>query len=115
MKPESVIQRAVIKRLSALGYIAASVPNGSHLAGDKMARVRQMASMKADGLMPGFPDLVVIGKGRVGFMEVKTDVGKLSPAQNMARKILEDKGQRWACVRSQDEAVDALKQWGWLA
>jgi CheY-like chemotaxis protein len=113
MKPESIVQRAVIKRLNALGYVAASVPNGSVLAGDRLARVRQMASMKADGLMVGFPDLIVIGKGRVGFMEVKTPEGKISPAQNMVRKILEDKGQPWACVRSQDEVVDALKQWGW--
>lgn len=115
MKPESIVQRAVIKRLSAMGYVAASVPNGSHLAGDEKARISQMSAMKADGLMVGFPDLVIIGKGRVGFMEVKTPTGKLTPAQTMARKILEDKGQHWACVRSHDEAVEALKQWGWIA
>lgn len=114
MKPESAIQRAVIKRLTALGYIAASVPNGSVLAGDKMARVRQMASMKADGLMVGFADLVVLGsRGRVAFLEVKTPEGKLSPAQNMFRKIVEDKGHNYSVVRSHEELPDILKAWGW--
>ncbi len=113
MRPESVIQRAVIKRLAAKGYVAVSVPNGSWLAGDKLQRIKQMAAMKADGLLVGFPDLIVIGTNRIGFMEVKTDKGKVSPAQTMVRKILEDKGHNYAVVRSQDDAIEALSLWGW--
>lgn len=113
MRPESEIQRAIIKRLSLLGYVAVAVPNGAHIAGGPQERARKVAAMKADGMMVGFPDLVIIGKFCVGFMEVKTDKGKLSPAQTMARKILQDKGQKWALVRSQDDAVEALKEWGW--
>lgn len=113
MKAESVIQRAVRQRLAIRGYEAVAVPNGSHLAGDKIARIKQIAAMKADGLKPGFPDLIVIGRGRVGFMEIKTPKGVMSQAQRNCRAWLEKDGQKFAVVYDAGEVDQVLLQWGW--
>lgn len=56
---ERQIQRLIIKGLRKLGIRCAHVPNGAHLAGDAQARMRQMAALRADGLLPGFPDLLL--------------------------------------------------------
>lgn len=115
MKPESVIQRDVRKYLTKLGLTSVAVPNGSHLAGDKLARIKQVAAMKADGMLPGFPDLMVLGShGRTGYLEVKTPKGTVSQAQANVKVMLERMGHKVAVVRSVDDTREALKTWGWL-
>ncbi len=115
MKPESVIQRDVRKYLTVLGLTTVSVPNGSHLAGDRMARIRQMAAMKADGLMPGWPDLQVLGQhAKIGFLEIKTPKGTLTQAQTNVQAMLARMGHHVAVVRSVDDTREALRSWGWL-
>jgi hypothetical protein len=115
MKPESVIQRQIRQYLTVLGLSSMSVPNGSHLAGDRLARIKQMAAMKADGFMNGWPDLQVIHThGRIGFLEVKTPRGSCSQAQLNVHKRLTRMGHQVAVVRSVEETRDALKHWGWL-
>jgi VRR-NUC domain len=115
MKPESIVQREVRKYLTVLGLTSVAVPNGSHLAGDKLARIKQTAAMKADGMLPGFPDLIVLGShGRTGYLEVKSPKGRLSQAQQNVTKMLDRMGHQVAVVRSVDETRDALKAWGWL-
>ena len=47
---------------------------------------------------PGFPDLV-LAKDRVLFRELKTDKGRLTPAQKMWGKDLTDAGADWAIWR----------------
>ena len=47
---------------------------------------------------PGFPDLVLV-KERVIFRELKTDKGRLTPAQKMWGKDLTDAGADWAIWR----------------
>ena len=114
MKPESQIQRQVRQYLAKRGYDAVAVPNGAHLAGDRMARIRQVASMKADGMKPGFPDLVILGRdSRVGFMEIKTPKGVLTQEQRNCRAELERDGHKYALVRSVEDAQAALVAWGW--
>lgn len=115
MKPESIVQREVRKYLTKLGLTSVSVPNGSHLAGDKLARIKQINAMKADGMLPGFPDLMVLGShGRTGYLEVKTPNGTVSQAQANVKAMLERMGHNVAVVRGVDDTRDALKAWGWL-
>lgn len=113
--PERAVQKEIRKYLAVRGFVTVAVPNGSVLAGDKLQRVKQMAALKAEGLMPGFPDLIVFGSGgRIGFIEVKTDKTNLSQVQTQARDWLQRDGFKWALCRSQDDAKEAVKQWGWV-
>ena len=74
MRPETKLQREIRNTISKLGFQSVAVPNGSVLAGDQKQRAIQMASLKRDGLTPGFPDLIVFGNGGlIGFIEVKTE------------------------------------------
>jgi hypothetical protein len=94
---ESHIQAAIVKALSRLGFLVIHVPN-------QATRGRQRYS----GLLPGAPDLIVIGKGRVWFLEVKRPGGKQSQSQVMVQRLIEDRGFAYHVVHSVDEALNAV-------
>lgn len=50
----------------------------------------------------GFPDLVLVGNGRVIFAELKTDTGRLSPRQKRWLEALEDAKVETAVWRPRD-------------
>jgi len=115
MRPEAAIQREIRNALAQLGFEAVHVPNGAVLAGEREKRSRQMANLKRDGLRVGMPDLLVYGRGgRIGHIEVKAGAGKQTPAQQAVQAWLEEWGHRYAVCRSSGEAVDAVKDWGWI-
>lgn len=113
---ERPIQRATIELLAHLRCHAAHVPNGSHLAGDAIARAKQIAALKKDGLRPGFPDLIIVDQTapRIGFMELKRERRTtIDPDQEWWRAELVRLGHPWALINTPDGAVTALQQWGW--
>ena len=71
----------------------------------------QRSKMKASGLRPGVPDMVLIipGKGAV-WIELKSDVGVVSPDQK--RWALAIGAQRWRLCRSVQDVYNALVSWG---
>jgi len=74
-----------------------------------------MASLKRDGLTPGFPDLILFAKGgRVGFIEVKVEGGKQSASQVECQRWLTEFGHRYAVCRSSLDVIDTLKNWEWI-
>jgi len=99
---------AVYERQGILTYTA--IPNGSVLAGDERQRAIQMNKLKATGLRPGFPDLMIILPGKVAFAELKSDKGVLSPAQIGWRDALERMGFAWRLVRTLDEMKDYITE-----
>lgn len=106
---ERAIQIAIKNRLFLYGIVAVHVPN----AGKRTVMGGRIA--KAEGMHPGFPDLILLGRdGRVGFLEVKAMDGRLSPAQVDCHAMLRRLGQLLEVVRSQDDAMDALRAWGWV-
>lgn len=114
---ERPVQRGAIRLLAMQRIEAVAVPNGAHLAGDRLARIKQMAALRKDGLRPGFPDLILFGRGRlqVGFIEVKREVGNdLSDMQEDWRDMLIGWGFPWALIRQPEEALDAVRAWGWI-
>ena len=116
MRAETVLQRAIRDRLALRGFVSVHVPNGAVLRGDKLQRAKQMASLKRDGLMPGFPDLLVYGsQGRIGHVEVKTKGSYQQPSQKDCQRWLEQLGHRYAVCRSQEDVDETLREWGWLA
>lgn len=113
---ERPVQRALITSFGYLRCYAVHTPNGSHLAGDAIARAKQIAALKKDGVSPGFPDLTILDqlKLRVGFVEVKREgVEKLDPAQVWWRNELLRLGYPWALANTPDGAGAILREWGW--
>jgi len=75
------------------------------------------------GTISGFPDLTVISSdGRTAYMEVKTPKAKPRNAKDAAHwrrqadilASLRRMGHKAEIVRSQDEAVALLQEWGWI-
>jgi hypothetical protein len=82
---ERQIQRAILQMAGTCfrDVFITAIPNGAHLAGNDVARFKQMGALKGDGLKVGFPDLFCLwfpGKGAL--IEVKRPkTGKLSESQ----------------------------------
>ena len=113
---ERPIQRAAIRLLAMHRCYTIHTPNGSHLAGDAIARAKQTRALVADGVSPGFPDLTVIDQTtpRVGFIEVKREGrSALDPPQIRWRDELRRLGYPWALVNTVDGAAAVLREWGW--
>ncbi|MCW1431379.1 VRR-NUC domain-containing protein [Novosphingobium sp. JCM 18896] len=114
MRPETQLQRTLVRYLTVKGYRSVAIPNGAVLRGDKMDRARQMANLKRDGLTPGFPDLIVYGTdGRVGHIEVKIEGRYQSASQKDCERWLTELGQKVAVCRSIEDIDETLQQWGW--
>lgn len=112
---ERVVQRQIVKALRALGIVTAHCPNGSHLAGDADARMRQSAALVADGVLVGFPDLLCISRtGALGFIEVKREGGRVSSEQERVIALLNTRSVPVAVVCTLDDALAAVRSWGWM-
>lgn len=106
---ERAIQISIKNRLILYGIVCVHVPN----AGKRSVMGGRIA--KAEGLHPGFPDLILLGSGgRCGYLEVKAEDGRLSPAQTDCHAMLRRLGHLIEVVRSQDEALAAVRAWGWV-
>jgi F420-dependent methylenetetrahydromethanopterin dehydrogenase len=94
---EAEIQAAIVKALSKLGFLVIHIPN-------QATKGRQRYS----GLLPGAPDLIVIGDNKVWFMEVKNEKGRQSLAQAIVQRQIEERGFGYYIVRSVDDALKAV-------
>jgi hypothetical protein len=114
---EAAIQKDVRAYLSLLGIDSLAIPNGAVLAGDKASRCRQMAKLKATGLMPGAADLLLLDRRfvrRVGFFEIKREGGRLEASQKAFADLCESVWHiPYAVVRSLNDVAETLAQWGW--
>lgn len=119
---ERDIQRPIVKALRRLGFRVHHSPNGAHLAGTQQQRERQMAKLKADGMEPGFCDLIVIrprglfgtNVADFGLMEVKKPGGTMSEDQIGIEERCGRDGVNHAVVWSLDMALEAVRAWGWM-
>lgn len=111
--PEADIQRAIVSLLRVV------LPKGSivhHAAneitsGGRAGHIRQ-AILVGMGVHPGFADLVVLSQGRVLFLEIKSRTGRLRSSQEEFRDAVLQQGFGWALVRSMDDALAALRNFG---
>ena len=67
------------------------------------------------GVHAGFADLIVISGGRVLFLEVKSQAGRLRKSQEVFRDTVCAQGFGWALVRSVDDALGALADHGFTS
>jgi hypothetical protein len=115
MRPETVIQRAILANLRARGLIAVHVPNGATLSGNARQRAIQMNALKADGFCVGFPDLIIYGQdGKVGHIEVKIEGGRQTDTQKTVQAWMDERGHLYAVCRSIEDVAETLEGWGWL-
>ena len=115
---EAAIQADCLELLR-VGYpdvLVASIPNGGMVMDPRV-----VAKLKWQGLKPGMPDLILFWRdpesypfepSDVGLIEVKSAVGRLSEEQKSVHAWLTDHGHRVAVVRSTDDVVAVLKEWG---
>lgn len=114
MRAETRLQRDIRHYLSLKGYKTVHVPNGATLAGTKHQRMIQAVNLKRDGLCVGFPDLIVFGPDRIGFIEVKLEGEYATDAQMEVEDWLTGwAGQTYAVCRSLDDVDETLTKWGW--
>lgn len=74
----------------------------------KEGKIRFTQWSKARGGAIGFPDLVVIHKTGVFFLELKTPIGRLSPQQKIWRDKLISDGYEWYCWRTLEECQNYI-------
>lgn len=114
MIKEAGVQRMIRAYLAARGIESVHVPNGAVLAGDARARGMQMSKLKEQGLKLGFPDLIAFSrKGHIGFIEVKSEGGRLSPEQKSCHEWLIVLGHKVSVCRCIEDVEETLELWGW--
>jgi len=110
-QPEMKVQIAIIKWLRAVmpGVIVQHCVN-EHGKRGKAGMIAAMRN-KSAGMLPGFPDLIVLPFATTGpfFLEVKAPKGRVSPAQTAVHDMLRHKGYRVAVVRSVEETREFMR------
>lgn len=101
---EKQIQAAVLAHWKALGVpgtLVAAVPNAGALG--------------QPGLHRGLFDLIVIGgpflRDRTGWVELKTEKGKVSPHQIAFRDLCMPSGVPYAITYGRDQPIRVLEEW----
>jgi len=114
--PEADAQRAIVQTLRFALPRDAIVHHAANeiAAGDRRGQVRQ-SILVGMGVHAGFADLMVISGGRVLFLEVKSQTGRLRKSQEVFRDTVCAQGFGWALVRSVDDALGALADHGFTS
>jgi hypothetical protein len=107
--PEADAQRAIVTALRIAlprGAIVHHCANEVTEGGPRGAK--RQAILVGMGVHAGFADLIVISGGRVLFLEVKSETGRLRKSQEVFRDTVCAQEFGWALVRSVDDALGAL-------
>ena len=103
---EEQIQTACIQwvRLAYPNLVSFAVPNG----GSRNAI--EAMHMKRSGVLAGVSDLIIVGTGKVLFVEMKTQKGRQSGHQKAFQQAVERLGHRYVVCRSFDEFKREVEQ-----
>ena len=104
---ESNIQQGVVRwfRLQYPHYIIAAIPNGG------FRNAREAAILRDEGVLAGFSDLIIVVKGNVLFLEMKTPTGEQSAYQKAFQKKVETLGFKYIICRSIEQSILAIERW----
>lgn len=105
--PEAALQRSIKANLEARWRDCLV----HHSPNEGRRSPKEGAKLRFDGMVPGFPDLIIIWPGGVGFLEVKSAKGLVSANQSAVIALLRAMGHNVAVVRTLDEAVDTVTAW----
>ena len=110
---EGPIHRAILAMLDRLlpdDAVVHHSPNEVDMQGPKVARA--IAKARGLGTQKGWPDIEIIWRGRVYFIEVKAPKGTVQDSQARCHAILAVAGCPVIIARSADEAEAALRDAG---
>ena len=114
--PEADAQRAIVQALRfALPRDAIVHHCANEVTEAGPSGARRQAILVGMGVHAGFADLIVISGGRVMFLEVKSQTGRLRKSQEVFRDTVCAQGFGWALVRSVDDALGALADHGFTS
>lgn len=112
---EGPIQRSIIAWLKHVmpQALVHHSPN-EHRRKRGRAAMLHAVNNKQNGVVTGFPDLVVLPFANVGacFFEVKAEGGRVSAEQKAVHEHLRKLGYRVGVVRSIEDARECLEEWG---
>jgi hypothetical protein len=105
---ESKIQKTIVRHLQLCG-----VPDlvWFHPANGGARSKAEAGRFRAEGVVAGIPDLVLLHKGRAYFLELKATKGRLSDAQRDMQTRLITAGGTVCTVYGLDAAVAQLRDW----
>lgn len=104
-------QLTLLKTLNQTEGIWIHIPN--EISGNKNPIFGSL--LKKMGKLKGAPDYVFIWRKKVGFIEVKTEKGKLSEYQKDFEGQCERLEIPYAMCRSVEECLAKLSEWGFLS
>jgi hypothetical protein len=107
---EHRLQRAVAQHLTlrhAPGIWWTSI---DHASRDRILN----ATRKARGVKPGIPDIIVLMRGSLYCLELKTSTGRQSPEQKAVEAEILRAGGVYEVAHGIDEALYILEAWGAL-
>lgn len=108
-RPEARIQVALCNHLrwrARQDCFWFAVPNGGS------RNVIEASNMKDQGVRAGVPDMILICKGRTYGLELKSDKGRVSVAQEATQIDMEIAGAIVATAYGLDAALAQVEQWG---
>lgn len=110
-RPEARLQKTLVQILRLQcnpGVLWFSIPN------ERKSSPIVGAELKAMGLRPGAADLCFVIDGKVFFLELKADKGRVTPEQSAFSADVWNAGGVWRVAFSLEEALDWLTVWGAL-
>jgi hypothetical protein len=115
VQSESRLQSACVRwfrmQYPHLRHALFAVPNGAYFANRGAI---EGARMKAEGLLPGVADLILLHySGRCGalLIEMKTKTGRQAKTQKEWQQLMERDGYKYVVCRSLEEFIDAVKSY----
>ncbi|MGB2246172.1 MAG: VRR-NUC domain-containing protein [Alcanivorax sediminis] len=109
---KAVIQWFNVQHKTMKGRLVA-VPNGAHLAGSKAQRAAKITRMKAEGLSPGFPDLL-LPVARGGFHGLAIEMKRVKGSSTSDEQLewldfLARQGYLAVLCKGADAAIDTIQ------
>jgi len=117
-RTESTLQMSIHDLLSRCGIFHFAPLNETAMMILKMFKVPDKTCyavinyLKKMGLTSGIPDILILHKGTVYFLELKSENGKLSDVQKCVHGALTSKGYKVATAYNFEQAYGKLKEWG---
>jgi hypothetical protein len=110
-RPEQQIQKSILDHLGWRGLpelFAFHVPNGGYRT------AVESKIFKSLGVIPGVPDLLILYRGRLHALELKTKGGRLTETQRRTHEDMRQAGALVATCYGVNDALLQLEAWGLL-